>query len=49
MPETVAQIIGLHKAGHQTKQENEEVSVSESSARNWMKYIKDGRGVNMLT
>lgn len=46
-PEIIAQIIGLHKAGHQTKEIVENVGVCERSVRNWVRRFKDGGGVNL--
>lgn len=46
-PETVAHIIGLHKAGFQTKDIVSNVGVSERSVRNWVRSFKDGGGVEL--
>lgn len=46
-PETIAQIIGLHKGGFQTKDIVSTIGVCERSVRNWVKRFKDGGGVEM--
>lgn len=45
--EVIAQIVGLHKAGHPTREIVREVGVCERSVRNWVKKFKDGGGVEL--
>lgn len=43
---TIAQITGLHKAGHQTE-ETKNGGVFAHFMRSWVKHFKDGSSVNM--
>ncbi|MPC32676.1 hypothetical protein E2C01_026001 [Portunus trituberculatus] len=47
MPVTIAQIIGLYKAGFQTRETVANVGISERSVRNWMKCFKDDGGTDL--
>lgn len=46
MPEPIACIIRLHKAGHIRRELMKKVGVSEHSVRYWVRLFRDGSGVN---
>ena len=45
---TIAQIIGLHKAGHPTREIVATTGASERSVRNWVRRSRDGGGEEMV-
>lgn len=48
-PETIAQITGLHKTGHQTKDITKQFGVCEHSMRNLSEPLQDSSSVAMPT